>query len=506
AWRWPDVLWAFLVVGPIILVGIRDLTQKDRTLLRIYPVLGHGRFLMEGIRPEIQQYFVESNTDGSPFSREERSLVYQRAKGVRDTLPFGTLRDVYRSGYEWMCHSLAPLDAPHEEPRIRVGGPDCLLPYAASVFNVSAMSFGSLSKNAILALNHGAKQGGFAHNTGEGGLSPYHLKPGGDLIWQIGTGYFGCRDGDGHFSAEAFARRAATPAVKMIEIKLSQGAKPGHGGILPAKKLTHEIAAIRGVPMGRDVVSPPAHSTFATPEGLLHFVAKLRDLSGGKPIGFKLCVGERYQFLAICKAMLTTGIAPDFITVDGAEGGTGAAPVEFSNSVGTPLADGLVFVHNALTGFGLRHRIRIIASGRLASGFDIFRSLALGADMCNSARGMMLALGCIQARACDTNECPVGVATQDPVRSAALDVPLKADRADRYHRETVKSFLHLLGAAGMRSSGEIRPRHVKRRISDHESRHFGEIYAFLEPDVLRDEATVPLAYREAWHMADPSHF
>jgi glutamate synthase domain-containing protein 2 len=505
-WFWPPALWAFVVVGPLVLLGLRDLSQKQRSLLRIYPILGHGRFLMEEIRPEIQQYFVEANTDGKPFNREERSLVYQRAKGVRDTVPFGTQHDVYKIGYEWIGHSLQPVEPSHEEPRIRVGGPDCTQPYLASVFNISAMSFGSLSKNAIMALNDGARKGGFAHNSGEGGLSPYHLAKGGDLIWQIGTGYFGCRNASGGFDPAGFTERAAQPAVKMIEVKLSQGAKPGHGGILPAKKLTPEIAAIRSVPLGQDVISPPAHSAFDSPEGLLRFVAELRRLSGGKPVGFKLCIGEHHQFLAICKAMATTGILPDFITVDGGEGGTGAAPVEFTNFVGTPLADGLSFVHHALTGFGVREHIRIIASGKVVSGFDLFRTMALGADMCNSARGMMLALGCIQARKCDSNECPVGVATQDPVRTAALDVPLKADRVDRFHRETIKSFLHLLGAAGLHHPEEIQPRHVRRRISSSESRHFGQLYGAVEIGCLLDKATVPADWREAWLLADPSRF
>jgi glutamate synthase domain-containing protein 2 len=505
-WFWPPALWAFVVVGPLLLLGLRDLRQKRHTLLRLYPVLGHGRFLMEEIRPEIQQYFVEGNIDGKPFSREERSLIYQRAKGDRDTVPFGTQHDVYRTGYEWIGHSLAPVEPSHEEPRIRVGGPDCTQPYAASLLNVSAMSFGSLSKNAILALNAGAKHGGFAHNTGEGGLSPYHLEQGGDLIWQIGTGYFGCRNAAGGFDPEGFAQRATQPAVKMIEIKLSQGAKPGHGGILPAKKLTPEIAAIRSVPMGQDVISPAAHTAFNSPEGLLRFVGELRRLSGGKPVGFKLCIGERHQFLAIGKAMATTGILPDFITIDGGEGGTGAAPVEFTNYIGTPLADALSFVHQALIGFGVRQHIRLIASGKVSSGFDLFRLRALGADLCNSARAMMLALGCIQARKCDSNECPVGVATQDPVRAAALDVPLKADRVDRYHRETIKSFVHMLGAAGLKHPDEIQPRHVRRRISCSESRHFGELYGTLETGCLLDKATVPADWQEAWGLADPTRF
>src|SRR5262245_6757206 len=386
---WPPVLWSLVLIVPLIVRGVADMVQTRQAVRRNFPLIGHARYLLEQIRPEINQYFVESNHDGRPFSRNDRSVVYQRAKGELDTLPFGTQRDVYAVGYEWINHSLAPVEPDHACSRVVVGGSACTQPYAASIFNVSAMSYGSLSKNAVLALNAGAKIGGFAHNTGEGGLSPYHLEPGGDLIWQIGTGYFSCRTPNGSFSVEEFAKRAALPNVKMIEVKLSQGAKPGHGGILPAAKLTPEIVEIRGVVPGQDVISPPAHTAFTTPLGLLQFLQQLRDASGGKPVGFKLCVGKRHEFFGIVKAMLESGIVPDFITVDGGEGGTGAAPLEFSDSVGTPLNEGLAFVHYALVGAGLRDHIRLIASGKVNTGFQIATKVALGADLCNAARAMM---------------------------------------------------------------------------------------------------------------------
>jgi len=406
-----------------------------------------------------------------------------------------------RVGYEWMHHSLAPLAVADSEPRVQVGGPQCTQPYLASRLNISAMSFGSLSKNAILALNHGARRGGFAHNTGEGGLSPYHLAPGGDLIWQIGTGYFGCQTPEGRFDAERFAEKAKHDAVKMIEIKLSQGAKPGHGGILPAAKLTAEIAEIRGVPLGHDVISPPSHSAFSDPRGLLEFVARLRELSGGKPIGFKLCVGYRSEFLGICKAMVETDIVPDFITVDGAEGGTGAAPLELSNSVGMPMRDGLMFVHNALRGFGVRDRLRIIAAGKIVTGFHMVRTLALGADLCNSARAMMLALGCIQARRCNMNSCPVGVATQDPMRMQGLDVEHKAERVTRYHQATIHSFLELVAAAALPGPAEIGPEHVFRRSSATRIQRFDEIYPCISQGALLDSSTIPASWRRPYDAA-----
>ena len=405
-----------------------------------------------------------------------------------------------------MAHSLAPLPVPEVEPRILVGGPDCKHPYAASRLNISAMSYGSLSKNAILSLNLGAKLGGFAHNTGEGSASPYHLEHAGDLIWQIGTGYFGCRSLGGEFDPDAFAERATSDNVKMIEIKLSQGAKPGHGGILPAAKLTREIAEIRGVPLGQDVLSPPAHSTFDTPIGLLEFVVKLRELSGGKPVGFKLCVGHRNEFLGICKAMVATGITPDFITVDGAEGGTGAAPVELTNSVGMPMRDGLLFVNSALCGVGLRDRIRVIAAGKIVTGFHMVRAIALGADMCNAARAMMFSLGCIQARRCNTNHCPVGVATQDAARYQGLVVSDKAPRVHRYHRDTIHAFLELIASSGLESPDQIEASLVLRRIGPGEIKTFAEIYEYLPSGSLLDDASVPPEWRDDWNRADATRF
>ncbi len=501
---WPAAWYGALIVGPIVLLGTADMLQTKRAIRRNFPVIGHVRYLFETIRPEIQQYFVESDIDGRPFNREERSLVYQRAKGALDTLPFGTQRDVYATGYEWINHSMVPVRPQDMSPRVTIGEGRCEQPYSASIFNISAMSFGSLSGRAIEALNQGALEGGFAHNTGEGSISPHHLE-GGDLIWQIGTGYFGCRNADGSFDPDQFAERARLDVVKMIEIKISQGAKPGHGGILPAAKITPEIAKIRSVPMGADVISPAAHSTFSTPIGLLEFVTELRALSGGKPVGFKLCVGKRREFLAICKAMLETGLCPDFIAVDGGEGGTGAAPFEFSNSLGCPLVDGLIFVHNALVGIGVRDQIKIIASGKVASGFGLTRLLALGADLCYAARSMMLSIGCIQARRCNSNECPVGVATQNPALTAGLDVETKAVRVARYHAETIHAAVELMGAAGLASPTELRPWHIIRRVSQLETLHYGEIVEYLEPGaLLRDEP--PSSFARAWQSASASTF
>lgn len=500
---WPSACWLFAIALPVIGLGIYDIVQRKHTILRIYPVIGHLRFLFESIRPEIQQYFVESDTNGQPISREFRALVYQRAKGELDTRPFGSVFDVYRDGYEWVNHSLAPLPLVEHNPRIRFGGSQCSQPYEASPLNISAMSFGALSKNAIMALNKGAKIDNFAHNTGEGGISSYHLKYGGDLIWQIGTGYFGCRNSDGGFDEAEFAKQACQDAVKMIEIKLSQGAKPGHGGILPAAKLTQEIADIRHVPMGHDVVSPPAHTAFSTPAGLLEFVAKLRCLSGGKPVGFKLCIGDQVEFLAICKAMHKTGITPDFITVDGGEGGTGAAPIELTNSVGTPLRDALIFVHNALIGTGLREQMRIIASAKVMSAFHILRLMALGADSVNSARAMMFALGCIQARHCNTGTCPTGIATQNPTRSNALDVELKSTRVANYHASMISNLMELIGVAGLNSLEELRPRHINRRVGGTDTRNYSQLYPVIEYGCLLTEKPLPEAWLEAWNRADP---
>lgn len=498
-------LWPWLFLGPIVAIGLIDMTQKRHAIRRNFPVLGRMRYLLELVRPELYQYFVESDTEGVPFDRENRSLIYQRAKSERDTTPFGTKINVYAPGYEWVNHSLQAKELDATNMRVIVGGPDCKQPYSCSLLNISAMSFGSLSQNAILAFSRGAKLGGFAHNTGEGGLSPYHLEGGGDLIWQIGTGYFSCRDEKGDFSPSKFAERAVHPNVKMIEIKLSQGAKPGHGGILPAAKVTAEIAAIRGVPMGKDVLSPPVHSAFSTPIGLLEFVKQLRDLSGGKPVGFKLCVGRRREFLAICKAMVQTGITPDFITVDGGEGGTGAAPLEFSNHIGAPLIEGLIFVHNALVGYSLRSKIRILASGKVASGFAMLKRLAIGADVIMSARAMMMAIGCIQALKCNSNHCPVGVATQDEHLMAGLDPTDKSVRVASYHKQTIHSLAEMLGALGLDSAQDLRPWHLMHRVSANETRHYGELYHFLQDgDLLRDP--LPIDFARACHSASAETF
>ena len=504
---WLPVLWSMTLIGPVMLLGFYDMLQRQRTIVRNFPLFGRGRYLMESLRPKIYQYFIESDVDGTPINRVFRSLVYQRAKGALDTIPFGTEFDVYRVGYEWMNHSLAaknPQEASHDI-RVTVGGSQCTQPYGASILNISAMSYGSLSKNAILALNGGARLGDFAHNTGEGGLSPFHLERGGDLIWQIGTGYFGCRTKDGAFCEETFAEKAGIAPIKMIEIKLSQGAKPGHGGILPAAKNTPEIAAIRDVEPYTDVISPPAHSAFSTPVELCEFVQRLRTAAGGKPIGFKLCVGQWCEFIALCKAMRLTGITPDFITVDGGEGGTGAAPPEYSNSVGFPLYDGLAFVADSLIGFDLRREVRIICSGKIISGFHMARVLAIGADMTNSARGMMLALGCIQALECNRNTCPTGITTQNPGLMAGLVVSDKTQRVANFHEQTVKSLAELLTAAGLDHPEDLTRSHICRRTSATEIKHLDEIHPNLEPGCMLNGG-VPEIYKRDFDVATADSF
>ncbi len=505
---WIDVLFAFIFVLPVIFIGIQDLTQKKQSIRINFPVLGRLRYVFEDLRPKIQQYFVESDTDGAPINRNERSVIYQRAKKQVDTIPFGTQLNVYAEGYEWMTHSIVPLDfhKMDHNPRVHVGGRDCKQPYALSVLNVSAMSFGSLSKNAVLALNAGAKIGGFAHNTGEGGLSPYHLEPGGDIIWQIGTGYFGARTRDGKFSDGAFANNATKPNVKMIEIKLSQGAKPGHGGILPGKKNTPEIAAIRLVEPGTTVFSPPFHSAFSTPIELILFIKRLRELSGGKPIGFKLCIGRKSEFLSICKAMVQLNTYPDFITIDGGEGGTGAAPPEFTNFVGMPLLDALAFADNALRGFGIRKEMKLIASGKVLTGFHLVRAMALGADACNSARAMMMALGCIQALECNKNTCPTGVATQDPYFMKGLVVEDKKDRVANFHKHTVESFVELLGASGIDHPDKINRTHVYRRVFMNLVKTYEEIYPTIPDGCLLDGGDVPFDYEDYLKRASAEQF
>lgn len=477
---WPIFLWLLLILVPLWGLGVYDRLQTGHSLRRNFPIIARGRWCLEWLRPYFRQYFAESDTDGTPINRMFRSVVYQRAKGASDSVPFGTRVDVNRSGYEWIGHSLMAITAGEVDPlRVIVGGPQCRQPYDASVLNISAMSFGALSQNAILALNRGAKAGGFYHNTGEGGISPYHLEPGGDLVWQIGTGYFGCRDARGHFDPEAFRDKSGWSAVKMIELKLSQGAKPGHGGILPADKNSNEIARIRAVEPGTQVDSPPRHSAFGTPIEMMQFIQQLRELSGGKPVGFKLALGRESEFVALCKAMVETGIAPDFITVDGGEGGTGAAPLEYTNSVGMPLREALAFVENCLIGFDLRKDIRLIASGKILTGFHLIKHLALGADICNSARGMMLALGCVQSLTCNSNRCPTGVATQDPMLYRGLVVKDKATRVAQFHAKTLAATADLLGSTGMSHSRLLNRTHVHRRISQAGVKRYDQIFPYI---------------------------
>jgi glutamate synthase domain-containing protein 2 len=490
------------------LVGLYDMNQKKHALMRNFPLLGRLRYIAEWMRPKLFQYFVEPDHDGRPFSRLDRSLIYQRAKKEVSTTPFGTQLNVYDGGYEWMSHSIGAIDhhSFSSDIRVKVGGKNCLQPYSLSILNVSAMSYGSLSGAAIEALNGGAAKGGFAHNTGEGGIAPSHNVRGGDLIYQIGTGYFGSRTKEGLFSPELFTEKSSAPNVKMIEIKLSQGAKPGHGGILPAKKATLEIAAIRNIEPFKDVLSPPYHSAFKTPLELVHFIKQLRDLSGGKPIGFKLCVGHKHEFIAICKAMVKTGILPDFITVDGGEGGTGAAPLEFSNYVGMPLRDGLSFVYDALVGFNLKKDIVLIAAGKVSSGFGIMRNIALGADACYSARAMMMAVGCIQALECNKNTCPTGVATQDPNLVKGLDIQDKATRVFQYHHETVVSFSELMAAAGINDYNQINRSHINRRISANLSKRYDEIYPYIAEASLLNKGSIPDNWLADWNMAQAESF
>lgn len=499
-WWW---LLAALLVA-LAALGTWDLVQTRHTILRVYPILGHVRFLMEFIRPEIRQYFIESNTEATPFDRETRDMVYERAKGTKGDEPFGTERDVNALGYEFLRHSLRAKFAADPAPRVRLGGPDCTQPYDIALLNVSAMSFGALSANAIEALNGGAARGGFAHDTGEGGISPYHLSQGGDLIWEIGSGYFGCRTADGGFDPELFAQKARLPAVKAISVKLSQGAKPGLGGVLPGAKVSAEIAATRGVPQGHTVVSPPAHTAFHTPREFMDFIAMLRRLSGGKPIGFKLCIGARTEFLSICKAMIATGIAPDFVIVDGSEGGTGAAPQEFEDHVGMPLTEGLMLVHNSLVGAGLRDRVRIGASGKVASGVDIVSRIIQGADFTLAARAMMFAVGCIQALKCNTNHCPTGVATQDPARTKALDVDDKTTRTFNFQRATVASAAQIVASMGLESFAELTPAMLNRRIEGQRTRTYAEIYEWLMPGELLEDP--PESWRSDWIEASAEEF
>ena len=509
AWGFDPKSWwigvGFAIALFLTLVGFFDYYQTKHAILRNYPIAAHLRFIFEAIRPEMRQYFFEGEKDGLPFPRDRRAIVYQRAKMMLDVRPFGTNYEVYSEGYEWMTHSISPTPVSKEPFRIVIGGPDCTQPYSASIFNISAMSFGALSANAIRALNGGAKLGGFAHDTGEGGYSPYHREGGGDIIWEIGSGYFGARNADGTFSAEKFAAGAANPQVKMVELKLSQGAKPGHGGVLPAPKVSEEIALTRGVPVGEDCVSPSHHTAFSTPIEMMQFIAEMRRLSGGKPAGFKLCVGHEWEFMATCKAMLETGIYPDFIVVDGKEGGTGAAPMEFLDHVGKPMRQGLHIVHNAMVGIGARHRIKIGVAGKIITAFDIIRAMALGADWCNSARGFMFAVGCIQSQSCHTDRCPTGVATQDPTRQRALVVPDKMERVVNFHRATLHELAELTAAAGLDHPTDFKPVHISRRVSSSEVKTFADLFPALEEGELVSGTSNP-RWRKAWDMAHANSF
>ncbi|AHI07160.1 glutamate synthase [Bdellovibrio bacteriovorus W] len=480
---WLPGLWSLVIFIPFFALGFRDIHQNRHAIKANFPVFGHLRYIFESIRPEINQYFIESNTDGRPFSREQRSVVYQRAKKVLDTVAFGTQQNVYAQGYEFVTHSIYPKHIDRSSLRITVGSEFCKQPYSLSLLNISAMSFGSLSPNAILSLNGGAKDGGFAHNTGEGGISPYHLEPGGDLIWQIGTGYFGCRTYDGAFDPDLYQKNANLPNVKMIELKLSQGAKPGHGGMLSGKKVTEEISKIRNVPIGKDVISPPAHTAFSDARGMLEFITKLRDLSGGKPVGIKLCLGDRAEFEELATLMKEMNQYPDYIVVDGAEGGTGAAPLEFSNYMGMPGVDALVIVVDVLRKAGMRDKIKVLATGKITTAFDIVKLLCLGADATYAARSMMLALGCIQALRCNNNKCPAGVATQDKSLYDGLHVPTKRTRVKNFHHETLEAVAHVVGAMGVTSTAGLKRKHLYKRINEYQIRTYAELYPDNEQSV-----------------------
>jgi glutamate synthase domain-containing protein 2 len=496
------VLLALVVL--VLLLGVYDVLQRRHSILRNYPVLGHLRFLMEDIRPELQQYFVERNWDGRPYDRDTRSSIYQRAKNVKEEQPFGTERDLDQPGYEYLVHSTRPVEPSDHPPRVLIGGEDCTEPYAMALMNVSAMSFGAISANAVTALNQGAAKGGFAHDTGEGGLSKYHRR-GGDLVWEIGSGYFGARTKDGNFDPGRFRDTAADPQVKMTSLKLSQGAKPGIGGVLPGAKVTQEIAEARGVPKGEKCVSPSAHKVFSTPRELVLFMARMRELNGGKPAGFKLCLGSRADFLGICKAMVAEGVTPDFVIIDGGEGGTGAAPLEYEDHVGTPLTEGLLNVHNCLVGVGLRDRVRIGASGKVSSGIDIVKRIIQGADYTNAARSMMMAVGCIQAQTCHTNTCPVGVATQDPRRQRALDVADKTERVYRYQQQCVQQAMQVMASLGVHGPDGLRPHMLRRRVDHDEIRSYAEMFHHLESGQLLADPPEGRWARD-WALADPDRF
>ncbi|MDO4895872.1 MAG: FMN-binding glutamate synthase family protein [Moraxella sp.] len=502
---WIANWWLFGIALIFTLIGTHDILQKRHAVLKNYPISGHIRFFLENFRPEIRQYFLETDQDEVPFSRQQRSLVYQRAKDLDSTTAFGSINNLNTIGSEWFLHSGLSKKITDSKFTVRIGNEHCQKPYDLSLFNISAMSFGALSAAAVEALNRGAKMGGFAHDTGEGSISPYH-KHGGDLIWELGTAYFGCRDEHGNFNPTSFAQKATLEQVKMIEIKLSQGAKPGKGGVLPASKITAEIATTREIQMGKDCLSPAGHSSFSTPRELVKFWQQLRELSGGKPVGFKLCIGSPWEFMAIVKAMIEENNYPDFIVIDGSEGGTGAAPVEFMDTVGMPLVDALIFVQNTLVGAGVRDKIKLGVSGKIVSGFDIAKMIALGADWCNSARGFMFALGCIQSRACHTNKCPVGVATQDKSRQKALDIPDKAQRVKNFHANTLKSLADIIGAVGIDHPTELRPHHLARRQPDGWVKLLSEHYQFIATGSLLTGDCGRKVLDEMWQLADPDSF
>lgn len=471
----PSWFWLLILPLPLLVVALYHSFQTKHAILRNYPVVGYFRYFFESIRPELRQYFWESDTDGRPFNRRQRSIVYQRAKNQRETVAFGMQTDPLSPGNEWVAHSIFPVHIEDHNLRTTVGNQHCKQPYSLSVFNISAMSYGALSRTAITALNKGAALQNFAHNTGEGGISQYHIN-GGDLIWQIGTGYFGCRDENGYFDPNLFREKATRPYVKMIELKLSQGAKPGHGGILPAAKNTPEVASIRHVVPGTDVMSPPAHSAFKTPLEMMHFIQQLRELSDYKPVGFKICIGDKQEFIDICQAMQESQITPDFIAIDGSEGGTGAAPLEFTDNLGMPLYDALAFVTTTLIHFGLKKQIKLIVSSRIVTGFDILKVIALGADACYSARGMMFALGCIQALKCNEDVCPVGVATQRPHLYKGLDVEDKYVRVAQFHRNTLRATVEIMEACGFKSLEEVSADRFFRKVDSQYTLSFQDIY------------------------------
>ncbi|MCT4334742.1 FMN-binding glutamate synthase family protein [Paracoccus sp. YLB-12] len=498
-------LWVGLILLAVVGLGIFDYLQRDWTITRNFPVAGRIRWLFYRLRPYLRAYIVEDNLHGTPYSFEARNLVHARARGETDTHPFGTERDVEDADYHWVSHSIAPEADPDKSPRVMVGNDQSSQPYSASVLNISAMSFGALSANAVRALNLGAKLGDFYHDTGEGGLSPYHLENGGDVVWELGSGYFGARDKDGHFDPERFSDAAAHDSVKMTEIKLSQGAKPGHGGLLPAAKVTEEIARIRQVPAHQDCLSPRGHSAFSTPVQMMEFAAHMRDLSGGKPVGLKLCIGQPHEPFAMVKAMMETGIYPDFIVVDGGEGGTGAAPLELSDWVGMPLTEGLILMRNALVGAGIKDRVRLAASGKVYSGMGLAQNIALGADWCNAARAFMLSVGCIQAQRCHLGTCPTGVTSQDPGRQRGLVPEVQGERAARFHTKTLEALSDIVASAGFKHPKDLQPHHLMHRTGPEKALPMDRIHTFLPEGILRD-APDDTIYADWWMAAQADSF